>query len=81
MAAGSFLEGPGKSPRPRLRLESTAAWIPLPSPKGRAVSKNRHSSLTDEETTEVEVWLVQMDKRVSGFAYQQERDCDVVFRD
>ena len=38
-------------------------------------------SLTNEETTEVEVGLVQTDERVRGFAYQQEGDCDVVFGD
>ena len=42
---------------------------------------NQRGSLTNEETTEVDMWLVQIDERVSGFAYQQERDCDVVFGD
>lgn len=53
----------------------------LPLQVTPALNINQQGGLTDEETTEVEVRFVQIDERVRGFAYQQERDCDVVLGD
>lgn len=74
-----LLEGTRKSPHPSLLLELIAGLFPLPSPVNSKCKPR--GSLTNQETTEVEVGLIQIDERVRGFAYQQERDCDVVFGD
>lgn len=78
---------PGRVSHPSLLLELLAGLsplLPVPPPRPPVMptpNTDQQGSLTNENTTEVEMWLVQTDERVSGFAHQQEGDWDVVLRD